>query len=360
MIRNENNPLIAPKDIAPSLEVFKVDGSFNAGVTMYDNTVIMLLRIAESVKVEDEKLIRIPVLEENNDGEYELVIKSFDKEKDSDTYDFSDSRSLWRTDEKGNRVIEYLTSMSHFRIARSEDGIHFTVDEKPFIFPEGKYETWGIEDPRITKIEDEYYINYTAVSKYGAATALVKTSDFVSYERLGIIFPAENKDVCLFSEKIDNLYYAYHRPVPKAFGNPDIWVATSPDLIHWGNHKHLLGVAEGDSWESGRIGGGAPSFKTEKGWIHIYHAADKANRYCLGAFITALDDPTRILAKSKVPIIEPEEDYEKYGFFGNVIFTCGLIVKDATVNIYYGAADEVMAVASITIPELYKILGISD
>ncbi len=353
--RSRCNPIITTNDVKPSRDDFKVDGVFNAGVTEYNGEVVLLLRVAESVNIDTKNIVKIPFLFEKG-GKYELEIKELDKEKEN--YDFSDSRSVWSFAE-GNksRKIIYLTSLSHIRLARSKDGENFIIDEKPFIYPNDKHEVWGIEDPRVTKIGETYYINYTGVSQYGAATALVTTKDFETYERHGIIYPPENKDVSIFPEKINGKYYAYHRPVPKAIGNPDIWVSTSPDLFHWGNHTHLISVNE-DTWENGRIGGGAPSFKTEKGWVHIYHAADKDDRYCLGAFITELNDPTKIIAKTNKPLVEPEEDYELYGFFGNVVFTCGLIIKENVVKIYYGAADEVMALAEIDIEDVFEALGV--
>ncbi|WP_413377272.1 glycoside hydrolase family 130 protein [Alkalihalobacillus sp. 1P02AB] len=356
--RHLKNPIIKTTDVKPSRLDFHVDGAFNAGVTEYKGETILLLRVAESVKTDNELEVKLPFLEKNKDNKYSLTVKTLHKENDAHLYDFSDSRVI--LNRKDNPKTVYLTSLSHLRIARSTDGVHFEVEDKPFIFPEGKYETWGIEDPRITKMEDWYYINYTAVSKLGAATALIRTRDFIDYERMGIIFPPENKDVSIFPEKINGKYIAYHRPVPKAFGNPDIWIATSDDLLTWGNHQHLLSVAEDDNWENGRIGGGAPSFKTEKGWVHIYHAADKDHRYCLGAFITDLNDPSNIIAKTSKPILEPTADYEKYGFFGQVVFTCGVTVKENHVKIYYGASDEVMALAEITIDELYVALGLED
>lgn len=352
--RYENNPIITPQDVLPTFDHFKVLCTMNAGVTTYKGETILLLRVAEGVEVDNEKEVIIPLLKKETDG-YHLHTITLDKEKDSDKYDFSDARIIYTKDKE----VKYLTTLSHIRIARSKDGKNFTVDKKPFIFPEGKYETWGIEDPRITKIDDTYYINYTAVSELGAATALASTKDFITYQRKGIIFPPENKDVGIFPEKINGLYFAYHRPVPKAIGNPDIWVATSPDLIHWGLHQHLLSVTKEEGWESGRIGGGAPAFKTEKGWVHIYHAADPYHRYCLGAFLTALNDPTRIIAKTKKPLLEPKEAYETEGFFPNVVFTCGVLYQDDRVLIYYGASDEVMALAEISIQDLYQALGVS-
>lgn len=356
IVKNKNNPLIKPEDIRPTRDDFGVDGVFNAGAVLYKEETILLLRVAESVVIRDKDSLAIPILQEC-EGKFELVIKHFDKTKLDGKIDFSDARSIWSGDGERRR-IENLTSMSHLRIARSIDGEHFTIDDQPFIFPDGKYETWGIEDPRITCIDDTYYINYTAVSELGAATSLITTKDFITYERKGVIFPPENKDVTIFSEKINGLYYAYHRPVPNAIGSPNMWVSTSEDLIKWGSHQHLISVSEDFSWENGRIGGGAPSIKTDKGWLHIYHAADKNNRYCLGAFITPLNNPTKIIAKASEPILVPTEDYELEGFFGNVVFTCGVIAKGNQLKIYYGASDQVMALAETTLEEVYKALGI--
>ena len=354
--RSEFNPLIIPSDIIPTRENFKVDGVFNAGAAKYKDETILLLRVAESVITKNDNQVGVPLLEKQGEN-YELTIKYFDKNKDKERFDFSDRRSLW-TLGTGSRRITNLTSLSHFRIARSKDGINFVVEDQPFIFPNGKYETWGIEDPRITFMDDVYYINYTAVSELGAATSLVKTKDFKSYERMGIIFVPENKDVTIFPEKIKGLYYAYHRPVPNAIGDPNIWVSTSTDLLTWGAHEHLISVAKDESWENSRIGGGAPPFKTDKGWVHIYHAADENNRYCLGVFITELEDPSKIIGKAVEPILIPAEKYEMEGFFGNVVFTCGILVEGEVVKIYYGASDQVIAMSVTTISELFKVLGV--
>lgn len=354
--RSAFNPLIIPDDIVPTREDFKVIGVFNAGATKYKDETILLLRVAECVVTKDDNQVAVPLLELHSEN-YELTIKYFDKIKDKERFDFSDKRSLWSLGTEPRRITN-LTSFSHFRIARSKDGIKFEIEDQPFIFPEGKYESWGIEDPRITLIEDVYYINYTAVSELGAVTSLIKTKDFISYERMGVIFVPENKDVTIFSEKINGLYYAYNRPVPNSIGDPNIWVSTSTDLLTWGAHEHLISVAKDQSWENSRIGGGAPSFKTDKGWIHIYHAADEKNRYCLGVFITELENPSVIIGKAVEPILIPTEKYEMEGFFGNVVFTCGIIVEGEAVKIYYGASDQVIALSVTTLSELYKVLGV--
>lgn len=350
------NPLIKPQDVKPSREDFKVDGIFNCGVAKYNNEVILLCRVAESVKEENQDVIQIPVVV-NKDGRDQIEVIKIVK-SENPQYDYSDSRSLWIIDNKGNRKIAYLTSLSHIRLARSKDGVNFVIDDEPFIFPLAKEEGWGMEDPRVTEIDGTFYINYTSVTQNGAATSLISTKDFVSYERHGIIFAPENKDVTIFPEKIGGKYVAFNRPVPCAIGNPDIWLAESLDLIHWGKQQHFYGVAKDDSWENGRIGGGAVPFKTDKGWIKIYHAADSDNRYCLGAFLLDANDPTKILAKTSAPILEPDAIYEKEGFFGNVVFTCGCLLEEETVVIYYGAADDKICRVDIALEEIYKALGV--
>ncbi len=354
--RCNQNPLLVPGDVKPSKENFKVDGVFNCGIAKYKDEVILLCRIAESVYNEDEKVIKVPIVIRKK-GRDEIEVISINKDEHPE-YNYSDTRSIWRLDAKGQRKIVYLTSLSHIRLARSKDGINFTIDEKPFIFPNAAEESWGMEDPRVTEIEGTYYINYTSVTTNGAATSLISTTDFISYTRHGIIFAPENKDVTIFPEKIGGKYVAFNRPVPCSIGSPDMWIAESPDLVHWGKQKHFYGVSADGSWENGRIGGGAVPFKTEKGWIKIYHAADKKDRYCLGAFLLDAKEPSKVIAKTNVPILEPDAIYEKEGFFGNVVFTCGCLFEKDTAIIYYGAADDKICRVDIKIEEIYKALGV--
>lgn len=345
MNRAKQNPLITTKDIKPTHESLKVDGVFNCGATTYNGQTVLLLRIAESAKSRPG-FIDVPVLNKDN----EIEIKTIDKSNPNLL--FHDSRTISNL----NKKVEYLTSLSHLRRAFSNDGIHFIIDEQPWIFPEGMMESWGVEDPRITQIEDTYYITYTAVSKHGVSVGLIETNDFDTFTRKGIILPVDNKDVSLFPEKVNGKYYMYHRPVPSDIGYPNMWVASSLDLTHWGDH-HLLMTVNKTGWDNGRVGGGAPSVKTDKGWLHIYHAATAGKAvYSLGAFLTPLNDPTRITHKTKHPILKPETIYEKEGFFGDVVFTCGVILKNDLLDIYYGAADDKICLATISLDELFKAL----
>ncbi len=349
--RFQGNPIITPEDVKPYHDNHEVIGVFNAGVTEYNGETLLLLRVAERPISDNSEVVISPIVDSSTgDGKLKLV----ELNVNDSTYDFSDSRVINLNDPK-NKGTVYLTSLSYIRIARSKDGYHFTVDDEPFIYPGTERESWGVEDPRVTKINDTYYIQYSAVSAKGVAVGLISTKDFVTYERLGLMFHPENKDVAIFPEKINGKYYTLHRPVPKGIGKPEIWIAESDNLLYWGNHKYLLGLSD-EGWDNGRIGGGAVPFKTKEGWLEIYHAADKNNRYCLGAVLLDLQDPSKILAKTELPILEPEEDYEVNGFFGNVVFTCGVIVKDDQVRVYYGVSDTSMAVCELSLKEIMSKL----
>ncbi|PLR75866.1 glycosidase [Bacillus sp. V3-13] len=345
--RYEENPLVTPKDITVYHEGFEVIGAFNAGVTKYKDETIMVLRVAERPISADAETVKAPVY---NPDTKELEIISIQKE--DPRYDFSDPRVILKKDGNG---FAYLTSLSYLRIARSIDGRNFSIDPEPFIYPSNQLETFGIEDPRITKIDDTYYIYFSAVSPKGVGESLVSTKDFAKTEHLGMIFAPENKDVLIFPEKINGKYYALHRPVPKATGAPEVWIAESDNLRYWGNHQYLLGLRE-DLWDNGRIGGGAVPIKTEKGWLELYHGASKEDRYCMGAVLLDLQDPTKVIARSEKPILEPEADYEVDGFFGNVVFSCGAITEGDIVKMYYGVADTSMACAELSLTDILDSL----
>ncbi|MFU0789711.1 MAG: glycoside hydrolase family 130 protein [Virgibacillus proomii] len=342
--RYPKNPLITPLDVPPLHEGFEVIGAFNAGVTKYQDETILLLRVAERPISEDPMIVKAPIY---NIEKQSLDILEFNKSNKE--YDFEDPRTIRRKDKL--QGFSYLTSLSYIRIARSKDGHRFTIDKDAFICPFNRYQTFGIEDARCTQIGDTYYINFSSVSEMGVCDSLVATKDFVTYQDLGNIFAPENKDVLLFPEKINGKYYALHRPSLKSIGNHDIWIASSPDLLAWGDHHHLIGIRPG-SWDGGRIGGGLVPIKTEKGWLEIYHGATEDHRYCMGAVLLDLDDPTKVIARTIDPIMEPEEDYEKEGFFGEVVFGCGGIIEGDKLIMYYGVADTSMAACELSISEI--------
>ena len=344
--RSPHNPVIGPKDVIPSRDDFEIIGVLNAGVTRYEDEVILLARVAERPINGNSDVVLTAIYDKS---EKDLVIKEFQK-SDPDT-DFSDPRLIVRSGQT------YLTSISHLRIARSKDGIDFEIDDTPAILAANEYETFGVEDPRISLIEGTYYIHYVAVSPLGVVTYLASTEDFVDFRRHGVIFCPENKDVAIFPEKIAGKFYALHRPVSPLFNKQDIWLADSGDLLAWGNHRHLFGPRPG-CWDEAKVGAGAVPFKIEQGWLEVYHGVDRDNRYCLGAALLDGAEPWKIIARTNKPILEPQAGYECEGFFGNVVFSCGLLCEGDKVQIYYGAADTVICCAELSLKEILETLDL--
>lgn len=351
-IREKMNPLITPEMVRPSQKDFRVVCTFNAGVAQLGDEILLLMRVAEKPPVAPEGFVNVPILESDEQGRWHVGVHTLSLQ--DDRYDFSDPRKVL---DKVEGAYVYLTSISHLRLARSKDGIHFTVEEKPFIQPDYELEAFGTEDARITQVGDTYYINYTAVSPNGITTALAVTKDFRSVEKRGVIFVTENRDVTIFPEKIQGKYYALTRPVPRQIGRAQMWVSASPDLYHWGEHLPLK--LPRYEWDGARNGGGAVPIRTEKGWLVLYHGADRAsNRYCMNAALLDLEDPCHVLAVSHTPVLEPEAEYEVNGFYPNVVFSCGAFLKDDVVHMYYGAADRCMALAYAKLADIWKAIGV--
>jgi len=346
VVRHPNNPIITPADIRPIRDDFEVIGVFNGAVTRFGNEVILLVRVAERpVSPNPDNTELTAVYDVTTGG---IAIKEFSK--DNATIDFSDPRMTITPFGK------FLTSLSHLRVARSKDGINFDVEDGPALFPANDYESFSIEDPRITFIEGTYYITYVAVSDIGVTTSLASTKDFKIFERYGVIFGPDNKDVVIFPEKINDRYYALHRPVTPLFEKYHMWIAESPDMVCWGNHHYLMGGRQ-EHWDSARVGGGAVPFRIEQGWMELYHGADQANRYCMGAVLLDSKEPWKIIARSEKPVLEPKADYELEGFFGNVVFSCGLLYEEDKLKIYYGVSDTSIAYAELPLEDVIRNLS---
>lgn len=340
--RASTNPILTPGMIRPSRPDLGVVGVFNPAVIRHEGEVLLLLRVAEAPSGVAEGDIAAPF---RDPASGTLVVKRW--RRDAAGVDATDPRMI---------VAEgrtWLTSISHLRIARSRDGIAFTVDAAPALEAATADEAFGVEDPRITRIDDRYWINYTAVSPRGIATALASTRDFRTFVRHGIIFPPNNRDVTIFPELVGGRYLALHRPMPAGLGKVAIWIASSPDLFAWGGHR-LVASARAGCWDDAKIGGGAVPFRVRTGqwdgWLAIYHGVTTSPMtYSLGALLLDAADPSRVLARSREPLLKPEAPYEREGFFGGVVFSCGVLAEGDLVRVYYGAADGVTAVADLSL-----------
>ena len=262
--------------------------------------------------------------------------------------------------------VEDLQGHSVFALARSDDGVHFTVADEPVMTPAtsgafAAYERKGIEDPRITLLEGTYYVVYTAASQYGPRLALAKTEDFRHFERIALISEPDNKDGVLFPRKIGGRYARLDRPMVGGMGN--IWVSYSTDLIHWGDARVCMPVRP-DRWDSWRVGASAQPIETEFGWLEIYHGVKDTSHgpiYRLGAAILDLQDPSNVLCRTAIPVLAPREYYERVGDVSNVVFSCGAVMEDdGEIRIYYGAADTAICLGTARLEELMQFCSIDD
>ncbi|UOE50954.1 glycoside hydrolase family 130 protein [Mucilaginibacter sp. SMC90] len=342
--RFPENPLLLPKDLPPSRDGLQIISLLNPGVFRFHDKTWLIVRVAEGV-AQKEGVLFFPAL--NSTGNTEIIEVPLN---DPDLI-ATDARVI------NYNGLDYLTTVSHLRLLSSSDGIHFSDDpDYPALFGKGYLERFGIEDCRVTQIDNTYHLTYTAVSDSGVGVSLLTTTDWQHFESFGMILPPHNKDCAIFEKKVNDKYYCLHRPSSKEIGGNYIWLAESSDTRQWGNHQCLIKTRPG-MWDSTRVGAGAAPIRTERGWLEIYHGANAEDQYCLGAFLMDLNDPSKIIGRTKNPIMVPTEAYELSGFFGYVVFTNGHIVNGDQLTIYYGAADEFVCGAHFSLQEILNLLS---
>ncbi len=257
--------------------------------------------------------------------------------------------------------VEDRSGRSHLAVATSADGAGgWQVDPSRALHPDPARpeELYGLEDPRVTPLEDGgFAILYTGYSAGGPLVCLATTGDFRTYTRHGVVLPPENKDAALFPRRIGGAYVALHRPV-SGYG-VDVWLAHSPDLVHWGRHERLFETRPVGFWDGAKIGVGPPPLETDAGWLVAYHGVrDTAGGsiYRVGLALLELEQPERVLARTDDWVFGPEEPYERVGDVGNVVFPCGWLLDGDVVRLYYGAADTSTALAEARLSELLALL----
>ncbi len=388
--RLDNNPILTHVDVAPSQAALEVVSVFNAAAAQVGDETILLLRVAERPRAMTGLLAatartldlaaphdRLGPIPPGTLGEDVIGIAFLDPateprrvvvayvRKDLPGLDTSDPRSIQVTkpsSKPGARpeVRDYLTQISHLRVARSIDGAHFTVDQVPAVVPTDSFEEYGCEDPRATLIDGVWHITYVSVGSIGITTSRLTTTDFRSFERQGIMFLPDHKDVALFPGRVQERYVALTRPMPSSFNRVlGIWIAFSDDLVGWGGHRPLALPRPG-MWDGVRTGAGTVPFRIPEGWLELYHGVDSEGQYAMGGLLLDAQDPARVIARSPEPILTPDRDYEQSGFYRNTVFSCGHVPLDenaARIRVYYGAADSCMAAADFKVKEIVASLA---
>lgn len=344
--RAPNNPVVRLADVTPSAPGLEVMCAFNAGATLHKGETVLLVRVAER-PVPRRGYVSTAFMDPEKPGK----LHALHVRRDDPDLVATDPRCFTY------RGVFYLTSISHLRLARSRDGRHFKVAKRPALAPAAASEVYGCEDPRITKLGSWYYINYSSIAPTGVSTSLARTRDFRTYERLGIMFAPDNKDIAIFPGKVGGSYACFHRPSTKHIGPPAMWLAFSDNLLDWGRHHYILGPRPG-FWDSERVGCGPAPIRTARGWLQFYHGANEKVRYCIGAVLLDLKQPWKVLVRSRDPLLEPQARYETRGFLPNVIFHNGLVERPGgVVDLYYGAADETTCVATVRIADVLEWLS---
>ena len=385
--RLKANPLLSPEDFTPSQPGFEVISTINPGVAQVGDETVLLVRVAERPSAEGELPADAPMVDLSGpepaaradarglhreqligmayfdcDREPPQVVIGF-VPRDLPGLDLSDPRTIRYRNAAGgftpgqDEFTDYLSHISHLRVARSPDGVHFTLDPDVEIHPMDSMEEYGVEDPRITEIDGVFHITYVAVSRLGITTARMTTTDFRTFERQGTMLYPDQKDVILFPEKVGGKYLAFTRPMPGSFGRVlGLWIAESEDLIHWGRHRPVAGPRH-RMWDEMRIGASLVPIRTDEGWLELYHGADRMNRYGMGAILLDAGDPTKVLARSTRPLMVPEHAYEHDGFLHDVVFPSGHIdLGDGHIRVYYGAADTTLCAADMALDDVFASL----
>ena len=388
--RLDENPILTSADVPPSQAALEVVSVFNAAAARLGDETILLLRVAERPRATPGLLAPTARLIDLNNpherqrpvprgtrGEDVIGIAFLDPAtkpprvvvayvlKDMPGLDTSDSRSIHVTRppaKPGGRgeVADYLTQISHLRVARSKDGVHFVVEDRPAVAPADRFEEYGCEDPRATLIDGLWHISYVSVGSVGVTTSRLTTTDFKSFERCGLMFLPDHKDVVFFPGRVRDRYVALTRPMPASFNRVlGIWIAYSDDLVGWGGHRPLALPRPG-MWDALRTGAGSVPFRVAEGWLELYHGVDADGQYAMGGLLLDAEDPARVIARSPQPILTPDQDYERSGFYRNTVFSCGHVPLDdagTRIRMYYGAADTRLAAADFDVKEIIASLA---
>lgn len=388
--RLDNNPILTSAEVAPSQAALEVVSVFNAAAAQVGDETILLLRVAERPRAMTGLLAataRILDLDAPHErlepappgtlGEDVIGIAFLDPatepprvvvayvRKDLPGLDVSDPRSIQVTKPPAKpgvrpEVRDYLTQISHLRVARSTDGAHFVVERLPAVAPSDSFEEYGCEDPRATLIDGVWHITYVSVGSVGITTSRLTTTDFRSFDRRGLMFLPDHKDVVLFPDRVQDRYVALTRPMPSSFNRVlGIWIAFSDDLVGWGGHRPLALPRPG-MWDAVRTGAGTVPFRVPEGWLELYHGVDSEGKYAMGGLLLDAQDPTRVIARSPEPILTPDHEYEQSGFYRNTVFSCGHVPLDKggnRIRMYYGAADSCLAAADFDVKEIVASLA---
>ncbi len=259
--------------------------------------------------------------------------------------------------------VEDVDGLSDIYLARSRNGVtDWQIDPEPVLrhgLDEWRYEEWGCEDARITRISEDgcWYITYVAYSPMGPAVGIAKSTDLKNIERISLLGATNDKDGVLFPRRFNGEYAILHRP--DAGGYQHIWSAYSRDLIRWGEPHCVLQEGSGPAWDAVKVGAGPPPILTDRGWLLIYHGVKGYGGgllYRVGMALLNKEMPHKMIARSSGFIFQAAAPYELAGIVPNVVFPTGALVRGDELWMYYGAADRCIGLATAKMKDLLAVL----
>lgn len=325
----------------------------NPGAFKFKGKTCLLLQVTEELRESSLQGIHTLVNGINRENKIDIQVYSL---TESDGLSKTSPRVLYHENTKAMQLIAQSHPSSAYnnentepqasdldylpiRMAYSDNGTEFQISEHSHICGIREMEEFGIEDCRVTEIDETYYLTYTAISRYGAGVIMVSTHDWREFTSPIMILPPDDRDCALFPRKTNGLYYALHHPTME--NDMNIWIGESDNLTQWGNHKCLLATRP-QMWDSKRISASGSPYPTSKGWLVIYQGVDNDSRYRLGAALLDSDNPTKVLARSQNPLMEPEMKHELAGFYKNIVFINDSLIGNESleVTVFYGTPNQ--------------------
>lgn len=263
--------------------------------------------------------------------------------------------------------VDDTSRTMNLHVGRSADGVAWEIDRDPIVFQPADRRVGEIQvafehayDPRVTWLEDRFFVTWCNGYR-GPTIGVAWTTDFTTFHQLDNAFLPFNRNGVLFPRRVGGLYAMLSRPSDNGhtpFG--DIFLSESPDLVHWGRHRHLLAPRAG-SWDATKVGAGPTPIETDEGWVLLYHGVLTSCNgfvYSMGGALLDRDEPWRVLARPRDYLLSPQVSYEQVGDVPNVVFPCAALVdRDADrLTVYYGGADTVVGMAHAHLSELLAFL----
>lgn len=357
-------PLIRPSDVTPSDPNLEVIGVLNPTfleigggqylITRVDERPTKKLKQNNKTAIDKEPLL-IAYADIEYAGKLEVIETNLDINNFQDPILPGAVRDYCIATRQQELLLSYISHLRLFELI-GLDGTDVKVSDSPLVFPSDIYSKFGCEDARATVVNEQALILYTAIGPYGATTWLSKLENKSIVSKRMILGP-DHKHSCIFPSSINGSYYLLTRPLSRSYLRASgVWILESQDMIHWGNPMPVLLPRPG-KWDGIRVGPCSSPIPIDNGWLLFYYGVDHDNTYRIGASLLDRDNPSKVIARAKEPVLSPMLHWERNGRRADTVFSCGVQRLDDGLRIYYGAADTSIGAADIKIDKLTDLLS---